>query len=221
MTCMCGGISGDGRVLVRVLAPGETRRSPRPWVGLPLRGDTVVRFRTSRSAPRAHLWSDPRSVPLPPRGPVGDSRWRGYGPRRFGAAVELAVDGRRLLPERRAFSFAAMWTAASFPLTGYPPEDRDVYAPSVPAIAKAWGFNHVRLHSWVPSRAFFDAADEAGMLVQCELPNWSNANDPRNVDGSATTCARSSTALWRIISAIHRWSCTAWATSCCSAHRAG
>jgi hypothetical protein len=34
----------------------------------------------------------------------------------------------------------------------------------------------------VPSGPFFEAADEAGILVQCELPNWSNANDPANVE---------------------------------------
>ncbi|MCA9915601.1 MAG: hypothetical protein KC496_19740, partial [Anaerolineae bacterium] len=40
-------------------------------------------------------------------------------------------------------------------------------------IARSYGFNHVRLHSWTPPEPFWQAADELGMLVQTELPNWS------------------------------------------------
>lgn len=39
--------------------------------------------------------------------------------------------------------------------------------------AQELGFNTLRCHIKVPDPAYLDAADEAGMLVWCELPNWS------------------------------------------------
>ena len=39
-------------------------------------------------------------------------------------------------------------------------------------IAKAWGINHYRFHSWCPPEAAFTAADMTGMYLQPELPNW-------------------------------------------------
>jgi hypothetical protein len=38
--------------------------------------------------------------------------------------------------------------------------------------ARELGFNLLRCHIKVPDPAYLDAADEAGMLVWCELPNW-------------------------------------------------
>lgn len=59
-----------------------------------------------------------------------------------------------------------------FPQTGYPVWDIDHYRHQF-RIARSYGFNHVRLHSWTPPEPFWQAADELGMLVQTELPNWS------------------------------------------------
>jgi beta-galactosidase len=99
---------------------------------------------------------------------------------RFGLRT-FAAEGRQLRLNGQRIFLRGYVDCCIFPLTGYPPEDKAVYERQF-RIAKAFGFNHVRLHTWVPSEAFFDAADEAGILVQCELPNWSNANDPANVD---------------------------------------
>ncbi|MGC4235104.1 MAG: beta galactosidase jelly roll domain-containing protein [Niabella sp.] len=60
-----------------------------------------------------------------------------------------------------------------FPLTGYPPtnvsEWRRVYS-----IARQYGINHYRFHSYTPPKAAFEAADLEGIYIQAELPNWSN-----------------------------------------------
>ncbi|MEM9835836.1 MAG: sugar-binding domain-containing protein [Bacteroidota bacterium] len=40
-------------------------------------------------------------------------------------------------------------------------------------IMKAYGFNHIRFHSWCPPRAAFEVADDLGMYLQPELPHWS------------------------------------------------
>ncbi|WP_040679216.1 glycoside hydrolase family 2 [Niabella aurantiaca] len=62
-----------------------------------------------------------------------------------------------------------------FPLTGFPPtataEWQRLYR-----IAKQYGINHYRFHSYTPPEAAFEAADIEGIYIQAELPNWSNFN---------------------------------------------
>jgi hypothetical protein len=43
------------------------------------------------------------------------------------------------------------------------------------SIAKSYGINHYRFHSWCPPEAAFEAADELGMYFQAEIPNKSSA----------------------------------------------
>lgn len=57
-----------------------------------------------------------------------------------------------------------------FPLTGYPPMDKAGWL-RVFSIAKSYGINHYRFHSWCPPEAAFAAADELGVYLQPELPN--------------------------------------------------
>ncbi len=61
-----------------------------------------------------------------------------------------------------------------FPLTGYPPMDKTGWL-RVLSIAKSYGINHYRFHSWCPPEAAFQAADELGMYLQPELPNKRSA----------------------------------------------
>ena len=60
--------------------------------------------------------------------------------------------------------------ACIFPLTGYPPMDKAGWL-RVLKIAKSYGINHYRFHSWCPPEAAFQAADELGIYLQPELPN--------------------------------------------------
>jgi len=57
-----------------------------------------------------------------------------------------------------------------FPLTGYPPMDKAGWR-RVLSIAKSYGINHYRFHSWCPPEAAFQAADELGMYFQAEIPS--------------------------------------------------
>jgi len=57
-----------------------------------------------------------------------------------------------------------------FPLTGYPPMDKAGWL-RVLYIAKSYGINHYRFHSWCPPEAAFEAADELGVYFQAEIPN--------------------------------------------------
>ncbi len=61
--------------------------------------------------------------------------------------------------------------ACVFPLTGYAPMDVKSWQ-KVFRIAKSYGINYYRYHSYTPPRAAFVAADIEGIYFQPELPLW-------------------------------------------------
>jgi hypothetical protein len=71
--------------------------------------------------------------------------------------------------------------ACVFPLTGYPPMDVESWR-KVFSIAKSYGINFYRFHSWTPPYAAFEAADIEGMYLQPELPFWGSFRKDRNLD---------------------------------------
>ncbi|MBN2212607.1 MAG: beta-glycosidase [Bacteroidales bacterium] len=58
-----------------------------------------------------------------------------------------------------------------FPLTGHPPMDTAGWS-RIFRIARSYGLNHYRFHSWCPPEAAFLAADICGIYLQPELPIW-------------------------------------------------
>jgi len=62
---------------------------------------------------------------------------------------------------------------AVFPRTGYPPTDTASWG-RIFRIAKSYGLNHFRFHSWCPPEAAFEAADHAGFYLQIECSSWAN-----------------------------------------------
>lgn len=89
-----------------------------------------------------------------------------FGVRKFGYDKEgrLTLKGRRIFLRSEA-------NCGLFPETGHPPMDKDSWLEIMKNYA-SYGVNCVRFHSWCPPEAAFAAADELGMLVQPELPNW-------------------------------------------------
>lgn len=65
--------------------------------------------------------------------------------------------------------------ACIFPLTGYPPMETAAWQ-KLYRIAKSYGINHYRFHSYTPPEAAFEAADLEGIYIQSELPNWADFN---------------------------------------------
>ncbi len=92
---------------------------------------------------------------------------------RFGMR-DFKRDGRRLAINGRTVFLRGRLDCANYPLTGYPPMDKDGWL-RVLGILKAWGLNHVRFHSWCPPEAAFEAADELGFYFQVEFPNKRSA----------------------------------------------
>lgn len=61
--------------------------------------------------------------------------------------------------------------ACVFPLTGHTAMDVDTWRHYF-QVAKSYGINHYRFHSWCPPKACFEAADIEGIYLQPELPIW-------------------------------------------------
>lgn len=61
--------------------------------------------------------------------------------------------------------------ACVFPLTGHVPMDTATWRRYF-RVAKEYGINHCRFHSWCPPEACFEAADAEGFYLQPELPIW-------------------------------------------------
>jgi len=74
--------------------------------------------------------------------------------------------------------------ACVFPLTGYPPMEIEGWR-RVFRIAKSYGINFYRFHSWTPPLAAFEAADIEGIYLQPELPFWGGFSKERNLDLNA------------------------------------
>ncbi len=90
---------------------------------------------------------------------------------RFGLRTISTENNQILLNEIPVF-LTGYVDCCIFPQTGYPEWDIEHYRKQF-SVVKSYGFNHVRLHGWTPPEPFWQAADEAGMLVQTELPHWS------------------------------------------------
>lgn len=99
-------------------------------------------------------------------GPYRD-HWQG----RFGLR-DMAVRGRQFTLNGRPVFLRGTLECNIFPLTGYPPMNVEGWA-RLFRIAREYGLNHFRFHSWCPPEAAFVAADEAGFMLHVELPVWS------------------------------------------------
>jgi hypothetical protein len=98
-------------------------------------------------------------------GKYADSRTIPFGMRKFSAnGTHFEINGRTTF-------LRGKHDACVFPLTGHPPMDPEGWM-RVFRIAKSYGINHYRFHSWCPPEAAFTAADRLGIFIQAELPFW-------------------------------------------------
>ncbi|MEK7751384.1 MAG: glycoside hydrolase family 2 TIM barrel-domain containing protein, partial [Acidobacteriota bacterium] len=157
--------------------------------GKPVRGEIVVAGSDARTAveiadaeqkvditvalgAQAKLWDEyePNLQNLSLRLAAGEFRdeWRGV----FGLR-EIGTKDRQFVLNSRPIFLRGTLECNIFPLTGYPPMRVDGWA-RLFRIARSYGLNHFRFHSWCPPEAAFEAADRAGFLLHVELPVWSN-----------------------------------------------
>jgi hypothetical protein len=98
-------------------------------------------------------------------GKVKDEQSVSFGIRKF------STKGTQFTINDRVTFLRGKHDAAVFPLTGHPPMDVEGWV-RIFNIARSYGINHYRFHSWCPPEAAFTAADQAGMYLQAELPFW-------------------------------------------------
>lgn len=87
---------------------------------------------------------------------------------RFGVR-KLEVRGKELYLNGRPFFVRGYGDDHVYPMTGVSPADRTAHLAHF-RVARAAGFNYVRLHTHCELPEYFEAADEAGVLIQAELP---------------------------------------------------
>lgn len=106
-----------------------------------------------------------------------DERTVTFGMRRFATRRnQFTINGRPVFLRGKL-------DCCFFPFTGYPPMDKAGWL-RVLSIARSYGINHYRFHSWCPPEAAFEAADELGMYLQPELPNKRSGFTPPQDIGS-------------------------------------
>lgn len=88
-----------------------------------------------------------------------------FGMRHFSTnGTQFSINGKRTF-------LRGTHDGCVFPLTGYAPTDIEEWY-RLFSIAKRYGVNHFRFHSYTPPEAAFEAADELGVYLFTELPMW-------------------------------------------------
>ncbi|GGB21408.1 sugar-binding domain-containing protein [Puia dinghuensis] len=115
------------------------------------------------------LWDefDPALYRLRVKLDNGDIRNIEFGMREF------KVEGTHFTVNGRTVHLRGMVENCEFPLTGYAPMDERSWE-RVFRIARSYGLNHMRFHSYCPPEAAFQAADRVGFYLQPEGPSWAN-----------------------------------------------
>lgn len=94
-----------------------------------------------------------------------DSKSVKFGMREFGTqGTQFTINGNKTF-------LRGTHDACVFPLCAYSPTDVNEWK-KLFLKAKEYGINHYRFHSYTPTEAAFEAADEVGMYLQTELPLW-------------------------------------------------
>lgn len=127
--------------------------------------------------------------------PLGDKAllWSEFSPVLYRFSVSLKADNcldtqqatfglRNFTTRGRQFTVNGKTTflrgkhdACVFPLTAHTAMDVDTWRHYF-QVAKQYGINHCRFHSWCPPEACFKAADLEGVYLQPELPIWGNVD---------------------------------------------
>lgn len=116
---------------------------------------------------KALLWNEfhPALYKLEVRIKGYDTQSLNFGLRNFTVqGTQFAVNGQKTF-------LRGKHDACVFPLIGHTAMDISTWRHYF-QVAKSYGINHYRFHSWCPPKACFDAADIEGIYLQPELPIW-------------------------------------------------
>jgi beta-galactosidase/beta-glucuronidase len=142
-------------------------------------GDNLLEFELNLG-PDALLWDEFHpdmyrlSVVLNSGNKAIDETTTNFGLRKF------STDGTRFVINGHPTFLRGKHDACVFPLIAHAAMDTESWTRYF-NICKSWGINHVRFHSWCPPEAAFEAADQAGIYLQPELPYWGNEDAKKTV----------------------------------------
>ncbi len=119
---------------------------------------------------KCELWDEYRQPVYHLTAVTSNGKWKDACTVPFGMR-HFAVKGTRFTINKRTVFLRGKHEAAVFPLTGFPPTNVEDWR-RVYRIAKTYGINHYRFHSYCPPEAAFTAADLEGVYLQAELPFW-------------------------------------------------
>lgn len=86
---------------------------------------------------------------------------------------DFKTKGRQFTMNGKTTFLRGKHDACVFPLIAYTAMDVETWRHYF-QVAKQYGINHYRFHSWCPPEACFEAADIEGIYLQPELPIWGN-----------------------------------------------
>ncbi|GAA0557016.1 exo-beta-1,4-galactosidase [Chitinophaga japonensis] len=170
---------GNTPLAARVLLAASSFNSAVPHTPPPLQkqvtisGDTALLELVYPMGNDLQLWDEFHpalyrlTVTLIPEHGAQDKKRVSFGMRAF------KTDGRRFTINGRPLFLRGTVENCVFPLTGYPPTSEADWL-RIFRIARAFGLNHMRFHSWCPPEAAFKAADLVGFYLQPEGPSWAN-----------------------------------------------
>jgi hypothetical protein len=151
---------------------GQRARPVRVTMPVAVSGERQVVELTAALGRAAELWDefDPSLYEAhlsltSQNGEHSDARTETFGLR------EIGHRGNQLLLNDRPIFLRGNLECCIFPRTGHPPTDVAEWT-RIYAIARSYGLNHFRFHSYCPPDAAFIAADRAGFLLHVELPFW-------------------------------------------------
>jgi hypothetical protein len=132
------------------------------------------------------LWDldDPRLYRVEARLEDADGGQQDVIAQRFGMR-SIGTDGGRVTLNGRPRYLLGVLDQDLYPDTISTPPSPEFLREQMRRV-KELGFNLLRCHIKVPDPAYLDAADEAGILVWCELPNWSRFTIAAATRGRAT-----------------------------------
>jgi hypothetical protein len=118
------------------------------------------------------LWDefDPNLYNLDCRLSATDNMYSDHASVRFGIR-DFSVTGTQFTINDRLTFIRGAVNSCEFPLTGYPPTDRREWY-GILKTCRDYGLNCVRFHSWCPPEEAFNVADELGLYLQIENPDW-------------------------------------------------
>ena len=162
-----GGGQWNGSLSLRATVEGETKEIAIRSTPAPSTYTLEVPLRIFRAWSPEHPNLYTAAVELVENGQVVQRRNERFGVRK------IEVRGKEFYLNGRPFFARGFGDDHIYPMTGLSPADRQVHFRHL-SLARRAGFNLVRLHTHCELPEYFEAADEAGVLVQPELPYYSD-----------------------------------------------